>query len=204
MFDREDVVRSIQPGEMIGGRIAVAGGSFFEDVPIGADLYMLIRVLHDWRDEDCRRILRACRAAMGPEALLLLGEQILEPDPARGRPIGYLTDMQMMAMFGSARERTEDEFRGLLADSGLVLRRVIPTETRQSSPVARAARHRAGRGPRVKARQAGVPPPAERPAAPRVQPRASPRAVQTGSSVPSSSSGSSSTSSASNSNGTAS
>ena len=72
---------------------------------------MLIRVLHDWRDEDCLRILRACRAAMGPDALLLIGEQMLEPDPARGRPTGYLRDMQMMAMFGSARERTEASSR---------------------------------------------------------------------------------------------
>jgi hypothetical protein len=126
-FDREDVVRAIPPGELMGGRIAVAGGSFFEGVPAGADIYLLTRVLHDWRDEDCRRILRACRAATRPEALLLVGEQILEPDPARGRPTGYLTDMQMMAMFGGARERTEDEFRGLLTASGFELRRLIPT-----------------------------------------------------------------------------
>jgi hypothetical protein len=31
------------------------------------------------------RILRVCRAAMGQDALLLLGEQVLEPDPANGR-----------------------------------------------------------------------------------------------------------------------
>ena len=129
VFDREDVVRAIQPSDLIGGKIAAVGGSFFEGVPLGADIYMLIRVLHDWRDEDCLRILHACRAAIGPNARLLLGEQILEPDPARGRPIGYLTDMQMMAMFGSARERSEDEFRDLLASSGFELRRVIPTES---------------------------------------------------------------------------
>ena len=48
-------------------------------------------------------------------------------DPARGRPTGYLHDMHMMSMFGSARERTEAEFRGLLAEAGFTLRRVIPT-----------------------------------------------------------------------------
>jgi hypothetical protein len=84
-------------------------------------------VLHDWGDEDCLRILRACRAAMRPETLLLIGELILDPNPARGWSIGYLHDMQMMAMFGSARERTEREFSGLLAEAGFALRRVIPT-----------------------------------------------------------------------------
>jgi hypothetical protein len=35
----------------------------------------------------------------------------------------------MMAMFGSARERTVNEFRGLLAEAGFELRRVLPTGT---------------------------------------------------------------------------
>jgi len=36
-----------------------------------------------------------------------------------------------MAMFDSARERTVDEFRGLLAEAGFALRRIVPT----TSPV---------------------------------------------------------------------
>lgn len=131
VFDLEDVVRAIRPEELMGGRIAVEAGSAFDGIPAGADVYMLVRVLHDWNDEDCVRILRVCRAAMGSEARLLLGEQILEPDPARGRPAGYLIDTQMMAMFGSARERTVEEFRGLLAETGFALARVVPT----ASPV---------------------------------------------------------------------
>src|SRR5215210_85193 len=131
VFDLEDVVRAIRPEELMGGRIAVEAGSAFDGIPAGADVYMLVRVLHDWNDEECVRILRVCRAAMGSEARLLLGEQILEPDPARGRPAGYLIDTQMMAMFGSARERTVEEFRGLLAEAGFALARVIPT----ASPV---------------------------------------------------------------------
>ena len=127
LFDRDDVVRSVQASDLLGGRIEVAVGSFFDHIPGGADIYMLIRVLHDWPDEDCLRILRACRAAMGPDALLLICDQLLEPDPARGQPTGYLVDAQMMAMFGSARERTADEFAGLLTGSGFALRRIIPT-----------------------------------------------------------------------------
>jgi hypothetical protein len=127
LFDREDVIGAIPSDGLLEGRIAVAAGSFFESVPVGADLYMLVRVLHDWPDEDCLCILRACRAAMAPGALLLIGEQILDPDPRHGRPTDYLLDMQMMAIFGTARSRTEEEHRALLRQSGLALRRIIPT-----------------------------------------------------------------------------
>jgi hypothetical protein len=129
LFDRDDVVSAVRTEDLLGGRIQLAGGSFFTDIPVGADLYMLIRVLHDWPDEDCLRILRSCRRAMGSDAVLLIGEQILEPDPARGRPTGYLVDAQMMAMFGTARERTSDEFASLLSESGFSLRRTIPTQS---------------------------------------------------------------------------
>jgi hypothetical protein len=127
VFDQKDVVRAIRPDGLMNGRIAIVEGNFFERVPDGADIYMLIRVLHNWSDADCLRILRACRAAMGPGSLLLLGEELLEPDPSFGPPAAYLIDMQMMAMFGVARARTEDEFSALLAASGLALRRVVAT-----------------------------------------------------------------------------
>ncbi|MFM0121638.1 methyltransferase [Paraburkholderia sp. RL18-101-BIB-B] len=131
IFDRDDVVAAIPPEARLNGRIDVQGGSFFDLVPEGADIYLLIRVLHDWSDEDCIRILRNCRAAMNRSARLLIVEQILEPDPAIGRPSGYLVDTQMMAMFGTARERTGAEFDQLLQGSGLGLERVIET----TSPV---------------------------------------------------------------------
>jgi hypothetical protein len=48
-------------------------------------------------------------------------------DPTNGPAIDYLLDVQMMAMFGQARERSEAEFRSLFERSGLSLRRVLPT-----------------------------------------------------------------------------
>ena len=68
---------------------------------------------------------------MGKNSLLLLGEQVLEPDPAKGQSTGYLLDVQMMAMFGRARQRTEGEFQGLFDQSGFKLGHIIPT----ASPV---------------------------------------------------------------------
>ena len=99
-------------------------------MPAGADAYLLIRVLHNWKDDDCLRILRACRHAMQADAVLLLGEEMLEIDPGRGRATAYLIDVQM-TMFGHARTRSESEFGALLDQSGFMLRRVIHT----ASPV---------------------------------------------------------------------
>ena len=127
VFDREDVIDAITPEQLVQGRISTQGGSFFNSVPSGPDIYMLILVLHNWPDEDCVRILRNCHTAMSPNSLLLVGELILEPDPSIGEPISYIDDVHMMAMFGRARERTEANFRALFDQSGFSLRRIIPT-----------------------------------------------------------------------------
>lgn len=129
LFDRDDVVRAVPETELMDGRITVADGNFLKAVPPGADIYLLIRVLHNWPDEDCRLILGACRAAMKSRSVLLICDQILEPNPAHGHPTEYLMDAQMMAMFGSARERTEDEFATMLSETGFTLKRVIVTRS---------------------------------------------------------------------------
>jgi SAM-dependent methyltransferase len=127
IFDREDVVAAVPSEALADGRITAQGGSFFDGVPSRADLYMFVRVLHNWADENVLRILRTCRAAVEPHGRLLIVDHVLDPDPSRGRPTEYLIDMQMLAMFGSARERTEADFRDVLASAGFGLRRVIPT-----------------------------------------------------------------------------
>ena len=129
VLDRDDVVEAIPAAARLDGRIDVRGGDFLQSVPAGADRYLLVRVLHDWPDEECVRILKNCRSAMPDQARLLIVEQLLEPDPQRGRPTAYLLDIQMMAMFGSGRERSREEFERLLSASGLIAIRVIPTES---------------------------------------------------------------------------
>ena len=132
VFDRDDVVTTIPESARMGGRLATEGGNMFDRVPVGGDIYILMRVLHDYSDADCRRILGNCRAAMKPGARLLICEQLLEPDPSRGNPILYLIDTQMMAMFGAAHERTEAAFRDLLLETGFGFRRLIPTASQVS------------------------------------------------------------------------
>ncbi|MGZ5141176.1 MAG: methyltransferase [Burkholderiales bacterium] len=125
VFDRADVIAAMPNGE---DRLAGESGSFFERVPKGADCYLLVRVLHDWSDEDCLRILKQCQEAMPSTATLVICEQLLKDDPSLGTPSDYLIDTQMLAMFGHARERTVSEFRILLEKSGFTFKRVIATE----------------------------------------------------------------------------
>jgi hypothetical protein len=74
------------------------------------------------------RILTNCRRAMGDRGRLLIVEWVLrpgdEPDPAK------LLDIVMLVMPGG-QERTEEEYRALLAKAGFRLTRVVPT----ASPV---------------------------------------------------------------------
>ena len=94
----------------------MVGGSFFDGVPSGSDAYLLRAILHDWPDDDCIRILEACRAAMGEEATLL----IIERDLADGLQEAALSDLNMLVGPGG-RERTRAEYASLLARAGLRL-----------------------------------------------------------------------------------
>jgi len=112
--------------EGVADRCQLVPGDFFAEVPAGADAYVLSRVLHDWTD-DARRVLAACRAAMGPGSRLLVVEAIL-PERAADQPAVIRMDLHMLVLLG-ARERTEEEFRRLLAGAGFEVRRVVPTRS---------------------------------------------------------------------------
>jgi hypothetical protein len=129
IYDRDDVIHALTLADLMDGRITAKSGNFFQYVPAGADIYLLVKVLHDWSDPDCVKILRACRAAVGTRSLLLVCEQILDPDCAD--PSAYLIDTHVMAMFGQARERTVTDLHGLLDSAGFEPTRVIST----SSPI---------------------------------------------------------------------
>jgi hypothetical protein len=106
-------------------RIALAGGDFFEQVP-QADLYLLMRVLHDWDDEHARRILATCRRSAAPGARMLLVEQVL-PDPWIPSP-AHLSDIAMLVLLGG-RERTASEYGALLGATGWGVEEVCATDT---------------------------------------------------------------------------
>ena len=141
LFDRPVAVeqaRSRLSEGGIGDRCELVSGDFFESLPTGADAYLLSRVIHDWDDDDARRILRSCRRSMETGATLLLVETIL-PQRAHDGPAAVVMDLNMLLLFGAgARERTETEFQALLSAEGFEGIHVVPTRSRADLSVIEA------------------------------------------------------------------
>lgn len=105
-------------------RVTLTSGDFFQAVPEGGDAYTMKFIIHDWDDEKSTTILKNIRRAMNPGGKVLLVEMVV---PARNEPHwSKFMDLNMLVMAGG-RERTEAEFRALLANAGFTLTRVIQT-----------------------------------------------------------------------------
>ena len=113
--------------QAMADRCEFVGGSFFESIPPGAGAYFMKHILHDWGDEECAKILGACHNAMDDKARLLICERIV---PVGNKPSSAkLIDLHMMMTTHGGRERTEKEYRALLAAAGFKVARVFPTST---------------------------------------------------------------------------
>lgn len=109
-------------------RCDVVAGDLFESVPAGADTYLLSRVLQDWEDPECIRLLTNCRRAMSSSAKLLILERVISPDGSTTLPL--LWDLHLLMVSGG-RERTLGGYCALLDQAGLRLESIadLPLET---------------------------------------------------------------------------
>jgi hypothetical protein len=109
-----DLPETVRDGAAFGDRCAFVEGSFFESVPEG-DVFLLSTILHDWPDEDARRILQTVRAAGAPGNRLVLIESVIQPgnDPSGAKWLDLL-----MLVIAGGRERTEEQWRTLLESAG--------------------------------------------------------------------------------------
>ncbi len=126
LFDQQYVLD--QPNHVrdagLADRCQMIGGSFFESIPTGGDVYVLKRILHDWDDETAIRILKTCTQAMSSTAKLVIVDAVIKPgnDPDPNKAL----DVGMMILL-KGRERTADDFAKLFCAAGLNLTRIIPT-----------------------------------------------------------------------------
>jgi hypothetical protein len=129
LFDVQQVIAGadvILEKEKVGERVRKVGGDFFESVPEGADAYMMKHIIHDWDDSRSIKILTNTRNAMAPRSKVLIVESVV---PEGNEPhYSKLLDLSMLVLPGGV-ERTAEEYRELLADSGLRLTHIIPTKT---------------------------------------------------------------------------
>lgn len=128
LFDLPHVIergRDFLAQRGLSDRCTTMPGSFFDSIPNAGDAYILKHILHDWGNEDCISILRACRNAMPDRAKLLVCEKVIQP--GNERSYSKVMDLIMLAITEGGRERTQDEFAHLFSAAGLRLLRIVPT-----------------------------------------------------------------------------
>ena len=127
LFDLPHVVKGAPPLlEVAGvsGRCQVIGGDAFTAVPADYDTYLLSRVIHDWDDERTITIFTRCHQAMKPQGKLLLVERVI---PTNRTPALHVLESDViMLVVPGGKERTEAEYRALLAAAGFELTKLIP------------------------------------------------------------------------------
>ncbi|RPD58019.1 S-adenosyl-L-methionine-dependent methyltransferase [Lentinus tigrinus ALCF2SS1-7] len=129
------------------GRVTFQAQDFFEAQPTSYEVpgvgtvdnpavFLVVRVMHNWSDKDCERILSHLRAAAGPDTKLIIVDQILPlaccdasesalappdspllPNLGKAYVASYHFDLTMMVQLGG-KERTLREFSDLAAASG--------------------------------------------------------------------------------------
>jgi hypothetical protein len=126
VYDVQRVIEGAKDGPLkpFMERCTLASGDMFSSVPAGADAYIMKHIIHDWPDELCLKILKACRKGVNSGGKLLVVDWVIQP--GNDFSPGKFLDLQMLIFPGGC-ERSEKQFRDLFAASGWRLSRIIPT-----------------------------------------------------------------------------
>jgi hypothetical protein len=140
VFDLPSVIERTKAqnvGTELAGRWMCQAGDFFQNVPEGGDAYFLKQILHDWNDEDCLKILSNCRRAIAPSGKLFIIQYIPPKPPSKSTP--YLVmSLVLRQWFEGGYQRTEEQLRRLLDQTGFEFVSLTPTNADNSILQARA------------------------------------------------------------------
>ena len=110
----------------LGGRAEAIGGDFRSgQLPAGADVISLVRVVHDHDDGAALALLRSVRRALPDDGVLLIAESMAGMSPADPLVEAYF-NFALLAV-GNGRARTPSEISRLLRDAGFARSRLLST-----------------------------------------------------------------------------
>ena len=131
LVDRKEAIDAAAPRferDGLADRCKLLAADLCNEVPSGADVYILKHVLHGYQDEAATEILRHCRPVLPDEGRLLVIEFVLPDVVDRADPDleqRLLSDLNMLAVTGG-KERSAVEWKSLLSSAGFACQRIIP------------------------------------------------------------------------------
>ena len=128
VLDVKEVVESVA-GEDCGVEFVV--GDFFKPETLPkADVIFMKLILHDWDDDNCKKILDSCYLALSEVGKLIVCESVLpdprEPVKAHEGPNPFFVDAEMLSVL-DGRERCAKEWSELFEASSFKLERIVET-----------------------------------------------------------------------------
>jgi len=124
LADLPHTLKTVKNDILKHDKIKIAKIDFFEDIPLKVDAIILARVLHDWDDEYCLKILHNIKNTLTDNGIVYVIEMIV-PENCN-YDCGYSLNFNLLAMVGG-KERTLTEFRNLFSKEGFKIDRVVET-----------------------------------------------------------------------------
>ncbi|KAL0938169.1 o-methyltransferase [Colletotrichum truncatum] len=142
---RNEIFPQLAPWALENNQVSFVEHDFFKANPtVGADVYWLRRIFHDWSDEPCLEILRALKSAMRPNSRILIADCVLNTTcgsadiPSAPAPLpanyGYwcqynhVLGLIMMAE-NNGIERTASQIKDLVTKAGLRVNKIWPVRS---------------------------------------------------------------------------
>ncbi|OCT50406.1 putative O-methyltransferase [Cladophialophora carrionii] len=118
----EPIAQSKEPKLLPEGVKAMVH-DFWTPQPVqGAKAYFLRRIIHDYSDENCVKILSHLRAAMAPDSKVLIADMVMPKRVSEADLPAAAMDNCVMVMGG--KERTADGMKKILDEAGLKMLKI--------------------------------------------------------------------------------
>jgi ubiquinone/menaquinone biosynthesis C-methylase UbiE len=122
--DAVDQATEVLTAAGVADRAERVAGNYLQEVPAGADVYMVSLIFQDLDDDKALPLLQNVRRAMRSESVFVAVELVVPDGDAFH--LAKLNDLNVLMLLGG-RIRTAQEFGELYAKAGLGLRAVVPS-----------------------------------------------------------------------------